>query len=303
MLQRSSGGNYPAITSEELKKVIVLLPPPKTQNSIVQLMDNAYEIKKQKETEAQQLIDSINDYVLSELGIKLPELKDKICFVVWSDEIEERIDPFYYRYDFVKIDKNIKSLNHKRIRDLSLDLKNGSTPAGGVFEKEGVPYFRSQDFNLFDFKINQFITPDFHKQLMRSAIRSGDVLVAVVGATLGVIGYVPKEIKEGNINQNVARVRVIDKNINPKYLAILLASDLGQKQIFRNATVTTQAYLNNQQLGEIKIPLPPLQIQNNIANEVKARMQKAEQLQKEAKTVLEEAKERVERVILGEEEI
>jgi hypothetical protein len=266
-------------------------------------MGNAYEIKKQKETEAQQLIDSINDYVLSELGIKLPELKDKICFVVWSDEIEERIDPFYYRYDFVKIDKNIKSLNHKRIRDLSLDLKNGSTPAGGVFEKEGVPYFRSQDFNLFDFKINQFITPDFHKQLMRSAIRSGDVLVAVVGATLGVIGYVPKEIKEGNINQNVARVRVIDKNINPKYLAILLASDLGQKQIFRNATVTTQAYLNNQQLGEIKIPLPPLQIQNNIANEVKARMQKAEQLQKEAKTVLEEAKERVERVILGEEEI
>ncbi len=48
-----------------------------------------------------------------------------------------------------------------------------------------------------------------------------------------------------------------------------------------------------------KIPLPPLAVQNKIAEEVKKRMQKAEQLQKEAKEELESAKLEVEKIILG----
>jgi restriction endonuclease S subunit len=61
--------------------------------------------------------------------------------------------------------------------------------------------------------------------------------------------------------------------------------------------------INQVALKSLLVILPPINIQNNIANEVKARIQKAVQLQKEAKEVLEEAKERVERIILGEEEI
>jgi len=38
--------------------------------------------------------------------------------------------------------------------------------------------------------------------------------------------------------------------------------------------------------GVIYSPLPPLAVQNKIADEVKKRMQKAEQLQKEAKELL-----------------
>lgn len=205
------------------------------------------------------------------------------CFIVYSNEIEGRLDAFYYNPEFIDIDKKIKPLKCKKIQDISLDLKNGSTPTGGVFEKEGIPYFRSQDFNLFDFKFRQFITPEFHKQLIRSTIKSGDVLIAVVGATLGVVGYVPDEIKEGNINQNVARIRVIDKNINPKYLAIFLASDLGQKLIFRNATITTQAYLNNQQLGAIEIPIPSLKTQDYIVKIMESTYSEKKNKEQEAK--------------------
>jgi len=49
----------------------------------------------------------------------------------------------------------------------------------------------------------------------------------------------------------------------------------------------------------LKIPLHSLPIQNKIADEVKKRMQKAEQLQKEAKEGLEKAKQEVERIILS----
>ena len=98
MLQRSSGGNYPAITSEELKKLIIPVPSTPTQNRIVEIMESAYSVKKQKEAEAQQLLDSINDYVLGELGIEMPELKDEMFFIVNSEEVEgKRADAYYYQ--------------------------------------------------------------------------------------------------------------------------------------------------------------------------------------------------------------
>ena len=186
------------------------------------------------------------------------------CFKVYINEIEGRIDPFYYKSEFRELEKEISRLKTKKIEDISFELKNGSTPKGGVFKDSGIPYFRSQDFNLFDFEINQFIDEEFCKKLSRSIVKSGDVLVAVVGATLGIVGYVPENIQEANINQNVVRIRVKDKEVNPKYLAVILSSKIGQKLILRNSTIQTQAYINNSQLGKIKIPLPPLEIQNKI---------------------------------------
>jgi len=186
------------------------------------------------------------------------------CFKVYINEIEGRIDPHYYKPEFRKLINKVEKIKCKSIKEISFDLKNGSTPSGGVFEAQGIPYFRSQDFNLFDFEINQHIKEEFHNKLTRSAVKPGDILLAVVGATLGVVGYVPDTIKEGNINQNVVRIRVKDREVNPKFLAIILSSQIGQRLIFRNATIQTQAYLNNSQLGEIKIPIPPLETQNKI---------------------------------------
>ncbi|MFN3910083.1 MAG: restriction endonuclease subunit S [Candidatus Anstonellaceae archaeon] len=56
---------------------------------------------------------------------------------------------------------------------------------------------------------------------------------------------------------------------------------------------------NANTINDLLIPLPPLEVQNKIAEEVKSRIQKAEQLQKEAKEELEKAKKEVENIILG----
>jgi len=186
------------------------------------------------------------------------------CFTTLSEEIEGRLDPHFYRPEFIKLVNKLEKLKCKSIGEISSDLKNGSTPPGGIFEKQGIPYFRSQDFNLFDFEINQYIKEEFHNKLKRSAIKPKDVLLAVVGATLGVVGYVPNDIKEGNINQNVVRIRTNDKGVNPKFLAIILSSGIGKKLILRNATIQAQAYLNNSQLADIKVPVPSLEKQDKI---------------------------------------
>jgi len=205
------------------------------------------------------------------------------CFTVMRDEIENRIDPHFYRPEFIELEKELDKINCKKIIEICPNLKNGSTPKGGVFEETGIPYFRSQDFNLFEIEINQFINKKFHEQLNRSKVKSGDVLLAVVGATLGVVGYVPKNIKEGNINQNVVRIRVTDEQINPKFLVIILSSKIGQKLILRNSTIQTQAYLNNSQLGNIRVPIPPLSTQNQIVQLMDKAYSSKKQKETEAK--------------------
>jgi len=186
------------------------------------------------------------------------------CFYTKFKNLEGRLDSHFYDPSFVNIDKLFSNLNYRRIKEIAIDVKSGSTPPGGIFNEKGIPFLRSQDFNLYDFAINQYITSEFHKKILRSLIKPKDVLIATVGATLGKIGFVPEEISEGNINQNISRIRVKKGEVDSEYLAIFLYSNVGQKQLFRNATITTQQYLNNQQINKIKVPIIPVHVQRQI---------------------------------------
>ena len=66
--RRSTGGTRPALDYPALRSIPVIYNP-----KIVQIANIAYKLKAQKEAEAQKLLDSIDDYLLSELGIRLPE--------------------------------------------------------------------------------------------------------------------------------------------------------------------------------------------------------------------------------------
>ncbi|CAD6490984.1 MAG: Type I restriction modification DNA specificity domain protein [Candidatus Argoarchaeum ethanivorans] len=314
MLRRSSGGNYPAITSEELKKIIVPLPPLQTQNCIVELMDNAYKIKKQKETDAQQLLDTIDNYVLDELGIKLPELKDEMCYVIWGDDVKNnRCDAYYYQPKFTLAESKLEAVDYPvfSIGELITDLSGGATPkVEGDFytDIDGVFFLRVQNISMEGIILEdvKFIKREVHEgMLKRSQLNKNDLVYTITGR-IGSVVVVPEGF-EGNINQHSVRFHLKEKinniNINPHYVAIFLNTELSNFLAIRKATGGTRPALDYPALKSLTIPLPSKEIQDKITKEVKARMQKAEQLQKEAKEVLEEAKERVEKVILGEEEI
>lgn len=53
-------------------------------------------------------------------------------------------------------------------------------------------------------------------------------------------------------------------------------------------------------IQDYKIPLPPIDMQNRIAEEIKQRRDETKKLQTEAKEVLEKAKKDVEKIILGD---
>jgi type I restriction enzyme S subunit len=74
-IQRTAG--QPNINAEEYKSLPIPIPPLEIQSNIVEIINNAYIQKQQKETEAKALLDSIDDYLLGELGITLPKEEER----------------------------------------------------------------------------------------------------------------------------------------------------------------------------------------------------------------------------------
>ena len=85
--QNNNGAVIPEISQTALKSIRVVLPPSNIQNHIVSFTRSAYAQKKQKEQEADALLDSIDDYVLTELGIEIPAVEEKKCFAVYTSEM------------------------------------------------------------------------------------------------------------------------------------------------------------------------------------------------------------------------
>ena len=301
--KRSTGGTRPALDYKALKSIPIVFKP-----EIVQIMINAYKIKKQKEAEAQQLLDSIDEFVLNELGIELPEFKDKMCYTVNSEEIENnRLDSYYYQPKFEEMDNVIEKGKYviKELKEIADKLLSGRRPKGGVRQiSEGIPSLGGEhvldDGSIATINL-KYIPFDFHENILSSKIYKKDILIVKDGATTGKVGIVPENypFEETNINEHVFLLRV-KEGINPYYIFSLTKSQIGQMQINRDITGGTIMGIIRETTESIKIPLPPSEIQNKIAEEVKRRMQKAERLQKEAKQLLEEAKEKVEEIILSE---
>ncbi len=95
-LKRVTGGTRPALDYDALQNIPIVENLP-----IVEKMDIAYAAKKHKEAEARRLLDSIDDYLLGELGIELPAqqenaLQNRIFTRQLSEVSGGRFDPKFY---------------------------------------------------------------------------------------------------------------------------------------------------------------------------------------------------------------
>ncbi len=177
-----------------------------------------------------------------------------------------RLDAEYYQPEYLELKSKLQIQNPKSLGEIG-KVAYGTTPHGGFFEKSGIPFIRSQNFSnlLVDTSDLVFCTKEFHKQNKKSAIHPGDIWFAAVGATIGEVAIVQDEIDEGNINQNIARVKISDKSINPYFVGIFFASKLGQLQIERLITGNAQPYLNSEQIKALVIPSLDEEQQKEIA--------------------------------------
>ena len=189
--------------------------------------------------------------------------KEKI-FIVNRSEIEGRLDPHYNKPEYLELMQILSSIREKikitTIKKNSCVIFSGITPKSGgdaYVQHDGIPFVRSGDFsdtNEIDFSQLLLLRKDVHNTIMKgSQLIKNDLLIAIVGATIGKIGVYDYDT-EANINQAICAVR-LKENLNPFYVQAFFQTNIGQKIIERVKRPVARANINLEEVGNLPVPL------------------------------------------------
>jgi type I restriction enzyme S subunit len=159
-------------------------------------------------------------------------------------------------------------ITNTRLSDLCTVITKGTTPTtiGHNFTTSGIVFLRAQNIQggTIDYeKDTLYIDNATHNALGRSKIFPGDILVSIAG-TIGRVGIVPPNVGDLNCNQAVAILRITNK-VSGHYLRYWLECSASRGQISSASVKGTISNLSLNQIGKIRIPLPPLPDQIRIA--------------------------------------
>jgi len=322
------------VSKDFLLNFKIPVPPIEIQQQIVEKINNAYTQKQQKENQAKELLKSIDSYLLNELGITLPtknnSLQNRIFTTSYSEVSGGRFDPKLYDNTTIGLKKAIKNVDEAKFKTLPLKHFISQSVAGdwGFDENESAELdlqkyqkclvIRATEFdNDFNLKLeNSRVKYRLIKKekIQKIDIRENDLLIEKSGGSpdqpVGRIALITKDILDNNTicySNFIHKIRVDSTVLSPEYLFCFLKTihnikltEAMQSQTngIRNLIMAT--YFNQ----TIVIPIKndgsfDLNKQNEIANHIQGLRAKAKQLQEEAKVILDDAKQEVEKMILG----
>lgn len=293
------------VNIDEISTLPVIIPNNETQQKIISIFNNSLAQKQQNEAEADKLLSSIDDYLLNELGIKLPEppentLKNRMFTVSIADLSGNRYDPNYHQKYF----QDVFSAFEKGKYEYSQIRKFASFQAGYAFklsdylEQSSCLLITIKNIrqNQIDIEDATYLPDDFFEQYKEFQIRNNDLLIAMTGATIGKVG-IYNHPNNSLLNQRNGIIK--PDNINSIYLMSLLNLSIFQKLILRNSNGGAQPNISETDIMRISIPVPPIDKQKEIAEHITGIRQQAQQLKDKTKDDLKKASEEIEKILLN----
>lgn len=312
--RHSTGGTRPALDYPSLKNIPII------EGIDFSIIDEAISIKQQKEQQAEDILKSIDDYLLGELGIKLPEMdlqkiQDRVFIVRFGEICNGRFDPKLYSIPVKQLKQSLY-LSPFDKQPLKYYIKNNCSGEWGKDESEEVDenkytkclVIRATEFdNTYNLRLdNSRVKCRWieNLKLSRMDIQPNDLLIEKSGGSedqpVGRISILTDEILKGN---QIAYSNFIHKitveGINPMYLYFYLRTMYNIKitDSMQSQTNGIRNLIMQEYFDQI-IVVPPLQKQQEIVNRIMAMRQQAKSLQEEGKEILEQAKRKVESMIM-----
>ena len=183
-------------------------------------------------------------------------------FIVQRSEIGERWDPMYYRPEIANLEKKVRAIATKKLRNYIVRISSGATPSVKEEEKfysdkeNGIPFLRVQNLQTngkISLKEVKYINKETHENyLRRSQVSGGDLLVKITGVGRMAIASVAPDDFVGNTNQHMVIIKTQNKKTS-EYLANYLNLDIVEKLASRRATGGTRPALDYSALKSIPI--------------------------------------------------
>ena len=87
--------------------------------------------------------------------------------------------------------------------------------------------------------------------------------------------------------------------VNPSFVFHYTLTKVYKLWVLSVQRTTVQANINSKEFQSLEIPLPPLDVQNRIVEEVNKRLAQVAEIRQEGDAVVEAAKEKVEQILLA----
>lgn len=310
--------NQSGIGLDLLQSLKIPVPPLHIQQQIVNVYNAALSQRKKKLSESKAKLASIDQYLLGELGITLPEDSHEKTFIVnYKDVDGGRLDPKSYCNNVKNLKNAITDSSFEK-QPLSTFIVNESSGDWGEdIERKDLDFanytkclvLRATEFdNRYNLKLDnsrvkyRYIS---NAKLRRMNIQTNDLIIEKSGGSedqpVGRIGILTQEILGNN---TIAFSNFLHKitvtGINPQYLFFYLKTmhNIGLTDSMQSQTNG----IRNLIMSEYKrqnIIVPDKQTQTKIADHISAIRAEAKALEQEADAILEQAKKKVEEMILG----
>jgi type I restriction enzyme S subunit len=113
-----------------------------------------------------------------------------------------------------------------------------------------------------------FIDEDKFHSLQSCEVKANDVLISLVG-TYGKLLIIPDDFEPGIINPRLMKITFNPEKVNTTYFRYFFGSDSVVRSLSENTHGGTMDILNLGIVRKIKLPLPPLPLQNRFADFVR----------------------------------
>lgn len=300
--QNSFGGSagQQRVSSSYLKTIRIPLPPIEIQQKLVDIYTAARNAKLQKDKEAKELLESIDDYLLEALSINpSQEVSSESVFTKRiSEMIGNRLDVSFYKDRFEMVSRIYPNKRLSSIVDIDPTIR-----FTGLADDTPISFIPMECIDDTFGEVKEQRETTIAQTKGYTKFEENDLLWAKITPCMqngksAIARNLTNGVGCGSTEYYVIRPKTNDLIIDYVYLVLRHHAVLKAAQNSFGGSAGQQR-VSSQYVKSIVIPHPPIDVQKSIIATVIQKKERAKQLQSKGSKVLEEAKATIEKMILG----
>lgn len=180
--------------------------------------------------------------------------------------------------------------------EITTKITKGQSPKwqGFEYQNEGILFVTSENIQdgYIDITHPKYLPLEFNKKIKNSQLAKGDVLINIVGASIGRCAVFDLDVKCANTNQAVCVFRPNEDN-DSTFLSLYIQDETNQKRLLRTQVETARANLSLSDFRKFKFVVPKKEEQlaivrkiNTISQNICKREQKVRVLERLKKSLM-----------------
>lgn len=178
-----------------------------------------------------------------------------------------RIDAEFYKKENLAIAAQLKKTAFHPVTDFFTISDGNHMSISEAFQTEGIPYYRGQDiYNTFIEEASPICIDEdtyLHPHMIRSHLKSGDVLMSIVGAIVGNSAIVSSS-NAATCSCKLSIIRSKNTGVLPEFLLIYIKTKYGQNQIQKFKRGAAQTGFLLEDFDQVFLPQLSMSFQEEI---------------------------------------